>query len=59
MDPDTRGIGPIVLLPGESPLYRVYVAPGSSAAKICSAPVGYQWIEVLRSGAASAAQSGA
>jgi hypothetical protein len=54
IDPDTRGLGPIVLLPGESPSDHVNVAPASSAARICSAPVGYQWIEVLRPGAASA-----
>jgi len=54
VDPDTRGLGPIVLLPGESPFARVKLAPASAAARICSAPVGYQWIEVLRHGAASA-----
>jgi hypothetical protein len=54
VDPDTRGLGPIVLLPGESPPDRVRVARGSAATRICSAPVGYQWIEVLRGGAASA-----
>ncbi len=31
---------------------RVYVAPASKAAQICAAPVGYQWLEVLRPGAA-------
>jgi hypothetical protein len=54
VDPDTRGLGPIVLLPGESPSDQVNVAPASSAARICSAPVGYEWIEVLRPGAAGA-----
>ena len=54
VDPDTRGLGPIVLLPGESPPTRVNVVPASEAQKVCSAPVGYQWMEVLRPGAASA-----
>jgi len=54
VDPDTRGLGPVVLLPGESPSARVHVVPAGAAAKACSAPVGYQWMEVLRPGAASA-----
>jgi hypothetical protein len=54
VDPDTREVGPIVLIPGESPSEQVNVAPASAEAGICSAPVGYQWIEVLRPGAASA-----
>jgi hypothetical protein len=59
VDPDTRGLGPIVLLPGESPFGQVKVAPASAAGRICSAPVGYQWIEVLRRGAASASAQAA
>jgi hypothetical protein len=54
VDPDTRGLGPIVILPGESPSYGVNVAPASAAARVCGAPVGYQWIEVLKPGAPSA-----
>jgi hypothetical protein len=54
VDPDTRELGPIVLIPSESSPDRVNVAPASAAGKICSAPVGYQWIEVLRPGTASA-----
>jgi hypothetical protein len=54
VDPDTRGLGPIVLLPGESPPARVNVVPASEAQKVCSAPVGYQWMEVLTPGAAPA-----
>ena len=53
VDPDTRGLGPILLLPGESPSARVNVAPASAAESICSAPVGYQWMEVLRPGASA------
>jgi len=54
ISPDTRGLGPIVVLPGEAPSDIVNVAPASAAGAICSAPVGYQWMEVLRPGAASA-----
>jgi hypothetical protein len=35
--------------------YKLQVAPASAAQRICSAPVGYEWMEVLRPGAASAA----
>lgn len=54
VDPDTRGLGPVVLVPQGSQSYRVQLAPASAAARICAAPVGYEWIEVLRPGAASA-----
>lgn len=54
VDPDTRLLGPIVFLPKGSQTYQVNVAPASDAAKICAAPVGYEWMEVLRPGAASA-----
>lgn len=53
IDPDTRGLGPILLLPQGSQSYRLQVAPATAAARICSAPVGYEWMEVLRPGAAS------
>lgn len=51
VDPDTGELGPIVLIPGEAPPSQVKLVPGSEAGKVCSAPVGYQWIEVLRAGA--------
>jgi hypothetical protein len=54
VDPDTRALGPIVLVPRGSQTYQVRVAPASAAARICAAPVGYEWMEVLRPGAASA-----
>jgi hypothetical protein len=54
VDPDTRGLGPVVFVPADSQNYRLRVAPASAAARICAAPVGYEWIEVLRPGAASA-----
>jgi len=54
VDPDTRGLGPILLLPQGSQSYRLQVAPANAAARICSAPVGYEWMEVLRPGADSA-----
>ncbi len=52
VDPDTRGLGPIVLLPRGSQSYRVRVAPASAAPRICAAPVGYEWMEVLKPGGA-------
>jgi hypothetical protein len=53
VDPDTGELGQIVLIPGESPPSQVEVVPGSDAEKVCAAPVGYQWMEVLRPGTAS------
>ncbi|HLB21893.1 MAG TPA: hypothetical protein VK605_07260, partial [Solirubrobacteraceae bacterium] len=32
----------------------VYVAPASRMAQICAAPVGYEWLEVLKPGGAPA-----
>ena len=52
VDPDTRSFGPIVLLPRGSQSYRLEVAPAAAAARICAAPVGYEWMEVLKPGAA-------
>jgi hypothetical protein len=54
VDPDTRGLGPIVMIPGESPSAHVNVVPASAAERVCGAPVGYQWMEVLRPGTAGA-----
>jgi hypothetical protein len=54
IDPDTRGLGPVVLVPQGSQSYQVHVASATAAAGICSAPVGYEWMEVLRPGAAGA-----
>jgi hypothetical protein len=56
VDPDTRSFGPIVLLPRGSQSYRLEVAPAAAAARICTAPVGYEWMEVLRPGAAPAGE---
>jgi hypothetical protein len=54
IDPDTRTLGQIVLLPQGSQSYKVQFAPGAAAARLCNAPVGYEWMEVLAPGAASA-----
>jgi hypothetical protein len=54
VDPDTRWLGSVILMPQGSRSYRVQVAPAAAAAGICAAPVGYEWMEVLRPGAASA-----
>jgi len=50
VDPDTRGLGPILFATAEPANADVHVAPASAAARICSAPVGYQWLELLRPG---------
>jgi hypothetical protein len=50
----SRTIGAIVFNREESIASRVYLAPGSRMGQICAAPVGYQWIELLRPGGAPA-----
>jgi hypothetical protein len=52
IDPDTRLLGTIVLLPRGSQSYEVRVAPVAAAPAICAAPVGYEWMEVIKPGAA-------
>ena len=47
-----RTIGAIVFNSEDSTSNRVYVASASRAAQVCAAPVGYEWMEVLRAGAA-------
>ncbi len=54
VDPDTRGLGPILLLARDSQTYQVRTAPASAAHAVCSAPVGYEWIEIVTPGAAPA-----
>ncbi len=54
VDPDTRGVGPVMLVPRGSQSYKVHVASAAAAARICRAPVGYEWMEVLRPGASAA-----
>jgi hypothetical protein len=55
-DPPTetvaRTIGAIVFNRESSLTDRVYVAPASRMAQLCSAPVGYQWLELLKPGGA-------
>jgi hypothetical protein len=43
-----RTLGAIVFSREDASNDRVYVAPASRAAQICAAPVGYQWLEVIR-----------
>ena len=52
--PETVGrtMGAIVFSSEQASHDRVYTAPASSAAKLCAARVGYQWLELLRPGAA-------
>jgi hypothetical protein len=47
-----RTIGAIVFNRETSLTNRVYVAPASRMAQICAAPVGYQWLELLKPGGA-------
>jgi hypothetical protein len=54
VDPDTRGLGPIVLLARGSQSYQLHVASAAAAARVCSAPLGYEWMEVLKPGGAPA-----
>jgi hypothetical protein len=49
-----RTIGAIVFDRQDSAVNRVYVAPANRMAQICAAPVGYEWLEVLRPGGAPA-----
>ncbi len=57
-DPSTetaaRTIGAIVFERESSDPEPVYVAPAAKAAQVCAAPVGYEWLEVLRRGGAPA-----
>jgi hypothetical protein len=55
--PDTSSgqIGPLVFALPSPQSGHVILAPGAEAARICAAPAGYQWIEVLRPGARAAA----
>ncbi len=50
----TRVIGAIAFARESSLSDRVFVAPASRTAQICAAPVGYQWIELLKPGGAPA-----
>jgi hypothetical protein len=54
-DPSAGTIGPLVFALQTPETGRVIVAPPGKAARVCAAPVGYQWIEVLRPGARPAA----
>jgi hypothetical protein len=51
-DPPTdlagRTLGAIVFSVENSETGRVHVAPANMAAAVCAAPVGYQWLEILR-----------
>ena len=47
-----RTIGAIVFDLGDSTSERVYVARASEASRVCTAPVGYEWLEVLKPGGA-------
>ncbi|MHB8240367.1 MAG: hypothetical protein ACYDHN_00085 [Solirubrobacteraceae bacterium] len=52
--PETVGrtLGAIVFSSESSNSTRVHVAPASRAAQLCAAHVGYQWLELLKPGAA-------
>jgi hypothetical protein len=48
----SRTLGAIVFYREGASAGRVYVAPASRTAQICAAPVGYQWLELLKPGGA-------
>lgn len=48
----SRTIGAIVFSREPTSANQIYVAPASRMAQICAAPVGYQWIELLKPGGA-------
>ncbi|HEX3517711.1 MAG TPA: hypothetical protein VHT29_01605 [Solirubrobacteraceae bacterium] len=58
VDPDTRELGPILIQPRSSQSYQVKIAAPAEAPRVCAAPVGYEWMEVVRNGAVSATSSG-
>ncbi|MGA2320220.1 MAG: hypothetical protein ABSG95_05700 [Solirubrobacteraceae bacterium] len=47
-----RTIGAIVFSREPSTANRIYVAPAKRMAQICAAPVGYEWLELLKPGGA-------
>jgi hypothetical protein len=49
----TRTIGTIVVNREDALANRTYVAPATDMPKICAAPVGYEWLELLAPGGAS------
>lgn len=49
-----RTLGAIVFNREDTSDNRVYVAPASRARQVCAAPVGYEWMEVLKPGGAPA-----
>jgi hypothetical protein len=51
-DSEGRTIGAIVFSREDSATDRVYVAPASKAAQVCNAPVGYEWLEIIKPGGA-------
>lgn len=59
VDPDTRTLATIVLLPRGSQTYQVKRAPASAAAGVCAAPVGYEWMEVVKPSSARPPGAGA
>jgi hypothetical protein len=48
----SRTIGAIVFSREPTSANQIYVAPASRMAQICAAPVGYQWIELIKPGGA-------
>jgi hypothetical protein len=57
-DPSTetagRTVGALVFSAENPDTGRVHIAPASQAAQICAAPVGYQWLEILKPSGAPA-----
>lgn len=53
-DTEGRTIGAIVFSREGASTDRVQMAPGRDAARVCNAPVGYEWLEILKPGGAPA-----
>jgi len=51
-DTEGRTIGAFVFSREGTSTDRVQVAPGRDAARVCSTPVGYEWLEILKPGGA-------
>jgi hypothetical protein len=47
-----RTIGAIVFIREPTSANQVYVAPASRMAQVCAAPVGYEWLELIKPGGA-------
>jgi hypothetical protein len=47
-DTDSGVIGPLIFTRESPEDGKLVIVPGSEASRVCAAPVGYEWIEILR-----------